>query len=93
MEIDKLLDIGAIAFIFALCVKEFFAYLKNKKNGNSSGVMSQAILGELTRMNNNHLEHIQDCMVTNNKDLIKTIHDDNTKMIEILGRIDGKLGK
>ena len=93
MDPKELLDVGAIAVIFAFCVKEFFTYLKNKKNGNSNGVISQAILGELTRMNNNHLEHIQDCMVQNNKDLIKAIHDDNTKMIEILGRIDGKLSK
>lgn len=91
MDEKMLSEIGAVAIIFIFCVKEFFSYLKTKKNGGDG--TAKAILGQLTKMNENHLHDLRNCIDSGNRELIKTIHDDNTKMIEILGRIEGKLSK
>jgi len=60
-------------------------------NASKGNELSVAILDELKLMNGNHLHTIQKCMEDNNRCLTETIHDDNTKMIEILGRIEGIL--
>ncbi len=31
---DTIIQLGAVAIIFAFAIKEFFAYLKSRKNGN-----------------------------------------------------------
>ena len=87
---EEYLILGPIGILFLFAMKEFFAYLKSKKNGNG---FNQQIFEELRTMNTNHLHDIRDCIETGNRQLIDTIHDDNTKIIEILGRIDGKLSK
>jgi hypothetical protein len=51
------------------------------------------ILIELRLQNGNHLQHINDGINDGFDKMTKSVHDDNTKMIEILGRIDGKLSK
>jgi hypothetical protein len=52
--------LGPIGILFFFAIREFFAYLKNKKgNGNT---VNQSILDELQSQNNNHLHTMQDCM-------------------------------
>lgn len=100
---DKLLELGTVAILFLIAIKEFFSYLKARKdvintnsdsNNGSNGaatILSKAILGELQTMNSNHLHTIQKCVEDGNRNLIETIHSDNTKMIELLGEIKGVL--
>ena len=77
---EQYLQLGAVAIIFALAIREFFSYLKSRKNGNG---LSQQIklVGE------NHLEHIQQA--------IERQTDNNNewhrKQFEILCKISGKL--
>jgi hypothetical protein len=96
MPEQSVLQLGAVAILFLVGIREFFAYLKSKKdntngnNGNGYG-LNKAILTELQTMNSNHLHTIQKCVEDGNRNLIETIHNDNTKMIELLGEIKGVL--
>lgn len=93
----EILQLGAVAVLFLFAIKEFFGYLKVRKakedkpeNENDN---LKLILSELQKMNSNHLHSIEACIGTGNQQLVKTIHDDNTKMIELLGEIKGVLSK
>ncbi|MCK9369586.1 hypothetical protein M0R04_06735 [Candidatus Dojkabacteria bacterium] len=98
---ENLLELGTVAILFLLFIREFFAYLKAKQNnngtnGNSNGngsnsVTDKAILKELQTMNSNHLHTIQQVIETGNARLVDVIHGDNNKMIELLGEIKGRL--
>lgn len=93
---QNLLELGAIAVLFLIAIREFFSYLKskgapNQANCKGNDAFNKAILEELQLMNSNHLHTIQKCVEDGNKNLVETIHNDNTKMIEILGRIEGNL--
>ena len=90
MQEETLIQIGATALLFAVAIREFFAYLINREKAKAGGAVSvsdsgPAILAELQRMNDNHLHTIQD----SNQKLVETVHNGQTKMIEILGRIEG----
>jgi hypothetical protein len=95
MDVTNWAQLGALAAIFALFIKEVFAYMKAKKNSNGEAnkILSDAILLELQKMNNNHLHSIQECITEGNQQLMNTIHNDNMSMIKILGEISGKLDK
>lgn len=82
-------QLGAMGIILLFTIRELFAYLKLKKNGN--GTYNDAILNELRTMNENHLHSIQKSLEQGNERLIDVIHADNTRMIEILGEIKGNL--
>ncbi len=88
---SNILQLGAVAIIFLFAIKEFFAYLKAKKNGNGAenSKFNEAILLELQRMNSNHLHSIQEAIEKGNERLVDVIHGDNVKMIEILGELKG----
>jgi len=86
----ELLQLGAVAAIFILFIREFFRYLNGKKNGNGNGT-SKNILKELQIMNTNHLNEICEKIDEGNTMLITTIHNDNIKIIELLGEIKGKI--
>ena len=86
---DKIIDLVAVAIIFAFAIKEFFSYLKGRKPQDTN----KEVVSELKLMNSNHLHAIQECIEKGNCQLVATIHNDNTKMIEILGEINGKLSK
>ena len=79
--------------IFLFAVKEFFGYLKSRKEGNGNGTspFTEAIFKELQTMNNNHLHTLQETMEQGNARLVDAIHNDNTKIIELLGEIKGHL--
>lgn len=92
MDNIELIELGTVGVIFFFAIKEFFSYLKSRKN-KENGVNSQKILSELKLTNSNHLQHLNDCINENNSRLVQTIHEDNERIIEILSRIDGKLSK
>jgi len=90
MEQVDYTQLGAIAIIFLFFIKEFFGYMKAKKS-NGNGDFNQAILDELRVMNSNHLHSIKTAISEGNEHLIETIHNDNTKIIELLAEIKGRL--
>lgn len=94
MPETSLIQLGAVAILFAVSIREFFGYLKTKKTNGVNGYgFTEAIFKELQTMNDNHLHSIEKAVREGNDRLIESIHNDNTKMIEILGEIKGKLSK
>lgn len=88
----EFVQLGAVAVLFLVAIREFFSYLKFRKSDQKDqGSHDIAILQELRSMNNNHLNSLKDAINDGNRNLIDTIHNDNTKMIEILGEIKGGL--
>ncbi len=94
-EINPLdfIDLGATAVV---ALAAFWAVVQidkaKKANGNGNGT-NKAILQQLQTMNDNHLHSMEECIRDGNKQLIETIHNDNIKIIELLGRIDGRLDR
>jgi hypothetical protein len=92
---EDLIQLGAVAVLFLIAIREFFAYLKTRKNGDggNGNALSGAILNELRTMNSNHLHSLQKAIEDGNSRLVDVIHADNTKMIELLGEIKGSIRK
>ena len=94
---SEVYQLGALAIIFFLFVKEFFSYLKGRKNGTG---INQAILDQLQTQNSNHLHTITEeitkgfdkleCSVSRLND---TTRNGQEKMIGILSEIKGQLSK
>lgn len=94
-NMENILQLGAMGVILLFTIKELFAYLKTKKDkevGGGEG-LSKSILTQLELMNSNHLHTIQDRIESGNKELVETIHRDNTEIIKILSEIKGALNK
>jgi len=81
--------VGSLAIV-TLIIRELFGYLKSK-NGNGGNRHDASILQELQKMNSNHLHSLEAAIRDGNDRLVETIHNDNTRMIEILGEIKGGL--
>lgn len=91
---QDLLQLGAVAVIFLFAIKEFFAWLKQRKeNGNKSNAVMEAMLTELRAMNENHLHSLKDAINTGNDRIVDAINSGNVKQIELLGEIKGKLDR
>lgn len=91
MEQD-LLQLGGLIALFALAIREFFAYIRLKKNSvTGNETFSVEILKELQTMNGNHLHSIETAINTGNANLINSIHQDNMKIVELLSEIKGRL--
>jgi len=89
---EEYLQLGAVAILFAIAIREFFSYLKSKQvEKNGTGKFDALILKELQITNTNHLHSLKDIMEKGNYRLVDVIHADNTKMIELLGEIKGTL--
>ena len=87
---EELIQLGVIGTIFALAVREFFYYLRVKKQ-NGDGFINGAILKELKIMNDNHLSALKDTIEQGNVHLVDAINNGNMRMIELLGEIKGSL--
>ena len=74
----EIIQLGAIGIIFIFAVKEFFSYLKSRKNG--VGLTTQVRM-----IGDNHLEHMYEEM--------KRQTNQHEKMIIILTEIKTTLGK
>lgn len=88
-----ILQLGAVAMIFLFAVKEFFVYLKTRKdavNTSDQGII-KAMLGELQKMNDNHLHGLEKAINDGNNRIVEAINNGNLKQIELLGEIRGKL--
>lgn len=93
--LQKLLELGGLAAMFAFAIREYFAYQKNKDNKKNGGgdVFGGAIFKELQIMNSNHLHSIEEAINKGNCRLVDIIHQDNIKIIEVLSEIKGHLQK
>ena len=93
--IENIAQLGSLAVISLFAVKEFFGYLKSKKdNGNGNGDnLNHAIFKELQTMNSNHLHSIEEAIQDGNREIVKSINDGNRQMIQLLGEIKGSLNK
>lgn len=91
---NDLLQLGAVAVIFLFAIKEFFAWMKSRKeNGGKSNAVMEAMLKELRTMNENHLHALKDAISDGNNRLVDAINNGNNKQIELLGEIKGKLDR
>lgn len=97
---ENLIQLGAVAVIFLWFIKEFFVYLKSKKDSTSADVLSGSgnalsveILKELKLMNNNHLHSLQEEITVGNNRIVEAINTSSVKQIELLGEIKGQLSK
>jgi len=89
---NQLLDLGAVAVISIFAVKEFFSYLKSRKETGGNGhYFNREILEQLKNMNENHLESILKAIREGNERIVDIMHKDNLSMIQILGEIKGNL--
>lgn len=56
-------DYGVVAFLFYFCIKEFFSYIRSKKNGNGKNnkqdISLAVIDSRLKEIETNHLPHLQ----------------------------------
>ena len=92
---ENILQLGAVAVIFLFAIKEFFAWMKGRKesNGNGSNKIGETMLLELQAIKNNHLHELTDAINAGNDRLVDAINAGNLKTIELLGEIKGKLSK
>ena len=95
MPENSILQLGAVAILFLVGIREFFSYLKAKGNGNinSTGTHDKAILEQLQTMNNNHLHSVEEAIRDGNKEIVKAISDGNLRIVDSLGEIKGKLSR
>lgn len=94
---DTLVQLGAVAVVFIFAVKEFFAYLKTRKNGNGNGSgheepqVLREVLHELRLMNENHLHSLERAINDGNDRVVEAINGNAIRQIELLGEIKGRL--
>lgn len=90
---QELLNLGALALVFVLFIKEVFAYLKTRKSNNGHDDLGwlKKVFDELQLMNENHLHSIEKAIVDGNREIVKTISDGNRETASVLGRIEGGL--
>jgi hypothetical protein len=87
---QAIIQYGAVAILFLIAIKEFFAYLKARNDAKKSDNNGE-ILKELKLINMNHLQCIESAVRDGDDRIVKAINDGNQKMVEILGEIRGKL--
>lgn len=90
---NELLQIGAIGAVFYCAIREFFSYLKSRKQSNGLDEALGSVLAEFQKLNGNHLHSIESAINEGNNRLVDVIHADNCKIIELLGEIKGHLSK
>ena len=83
----EIYQIGAVGTIFVFAIREFFLFLRTKKNSNGQN----KLLDEVRYLNDNHLNSIKQTIKDGDAKIVETINNIGQKQIEILGRIEGKL--
>ncbi len=91
MPENTLIQLGAVAVLFAIAIREFFGYLKAKKTVGNGENLNPKILKELQSMNDNHLCSIKDAVVDGNKEVVAAVNEGNLKMAEFIGEMRGRL--
>ena len=89
-----ILQLGMVGLLFFLAIREFFAYLKNRKNNNSNGSkINQQLLDAIKDQSDNHLKSIGNNINAGNDRIVDAINSMHTDLASRLGEIKGKLDK
>lgn len=86
-------EYSAIVIIVSYLIKQIFTYLKTRKDGKSNGGYDQAVLEQIKVLNQNHLTTIDRTLNEGFDRVVDTMNKNDQKIIELLGRIDGRLSK
>jgi hypothetical protein len=79
--------LGPIGILFFFFMREFFSYLKlktNKTNGNTDAIYSKITAEKLGEISENHLNHIQDCIIDGDNRIVSKLNE----IKEVLIRMD-----
>jgi len=90
--INEYLQVGMGGLLALLILREVFGFLKNKKK-NDNNSTEKAILDELRLQNENHLHSIQTEMGKGFDKMMDCYSQKSDKIIEILSRIEVRLGR
>jgi len=90
---QQILQLGALGIIFVFAIKEFFGYLKARKNGNGSSVNYGKMIEQLKSMNDNHLSAISKDINAGNDRIVDAIKDMHTDLASRLGELKGKIDR
>jgi hypothetical protein len=90
---ENITELSALAIVSIFLIKEMFGYLKAKKNEGGLDKTNKEMLNEMRLMNSNHLTDICSSVRNGDDRIVDAINEGNTKIIELLGRIDGRLSK
>lgn len=82
----EIIQLGALGIVLclsiSLSIKEFFSYLKTKKNGNGNN-SNKEIVETLKAQNENHLTHINDSIGA----VCNRLEDGDTKVVEAISNM------
>lgn len=92
METNELMQLGALGILFALAIKEFFAYLKTRKNGHSETV-DNVIVAALNKLGDNHLNHVEMAVKEGDQKIVEKLNELQIKTLEVLIEIKERLPK
>jgi len=79
---DNLIQLGALAVIFFVAIKEFFGYLKSRKNGSG---LEDVVKRVLANASDNHLHELPE--------VIRALNRIEEKLDRQFERINEKLDK
>lgn len=85
----EIYQIGAVGVIFVFAIREFFLFLRAKRNSNGQN----KLLDEVRLLNVNHLSSMKQTIKDGDTKIVETINTIGQKQIEILSRIEGKISK
>jgi len=84
-------SVGAMGIIFVFAIKEFFGYLKAKKNGN--GVDYGKMAEQVKLIGDNHLNSIKEDINVGNDRIVDAINAMHTDLASRLGELKGKIDR
>jgi uncharacterized membrane protein YhiD involved in acid resistance len=87
----EILQLGAVAIIFLFAIKEYFSWMKNRKENRNNNKIMEEMLKELRTMNDNHFNSLKTTINQGDNRIVESINSSTTKQIEILAEIKGKL--
>lgn len=89
-NLTQYLQLGAVAILFLISIREFFAYLKVRKTPNGT---DKDILRELQLLNENHLNAICKEINEGNSEIVKAIEQMNTDLGDKLDNINSGISR
>ncbi len=79
---EQILQLGAVAVLFAIAIREFFGYLKAKKSNNGTQNLPDSLVASIARIDeklDNHITHFCGDLADTKKEM-KEMKDDITSI-------------
>lgn len=89
-NLTQYLQLGAVAILFLVSIREFFAYLRVRKAPNGT---DKDILKELQLLNENHLNSICKEINEGNSDIVTAIKQMNNDLGDKLDNINSGISR